>query len=297
MLRQSEKYKQLISNRFEALKQKNGLDADSIPTAIYAAPTPEEYTRITGKSVKSKDPIKTWFPSLRGDKEKVFEYLYSINDDRSFYFANSAALQINNNGVIVQSELVSAYLRALRVSFGTIISNSNTENPESIENPIPTDETQAFQRLISGGGNTYLKLELPVLFLKPDNDNLFLAYWNLSGRINLDISEFSNDVDTTTGNGSFNTNLYVSLATDKNEFDFFLNTNFGFFFGHKDFYNRLEIVDQDAFTFGEMTAGVTIQQNIRFAVTFRTFGSEENLRSGNVLVGAQILSGIFKKNP
>lgn len=71
--------------------------------------------------------------------------------------------------------------------------------------------------------------------------------------------------------------------------------NYGYFFGHKDFYDRLEILDQKAFGFGELTAGVTIKQNIRFAITFNTFSSEENLRSGTVLVGTQILSGVFEK--
>lgn len=254
----------------------------------------EEFAERMGESTTGEDEIPFLFPSFT-KKEKTFEFLYSKDNDKSFYFANNASLQVNNSGVIVQSELVSAYLGFTRVSFGTTVSNSNEEDSEEENTTTPTDKTQAFQRLLTGGGNTYLKFELP-LFLGMDQKNLFLAYLNASGRISLDISEFSNDVDTTTGNGSLNSNLYVSLATDENEFDFFFNVNYGYFFGHKDFYERLEIEDQKAFWFGELTAGVTIQQNLRFAVTFNTFSSEENLRSGNVLVGAQILSGIFEKN-
>jgi len=251
------------------------------------------------KSIKEYDEIiddivnPNWFlPTLNSvSKALTFDLLYS-EDTNKFNLVNSASFQINNNGGIVKSELVSAFLGPSRVSFGSMIANKNEgdENDDNIE--TPTDETEAFQRLLAGGGNVYLDFELPILLMQ---GNHYLFYFSTSAHFGLEIAEFSGDIDTSTGNGNLNLNLYTSLSTDENEFAFFGNINYGIYFGPEEFYNRLSIIDENAFWFGELTAGFTIQSNLRFALTFNTFGSEKNLRSGNVLIGAQILSDIFSK--
>ncbi len=253
-------------------------------------------------SIKNKiariAPPRSWLPttSIRG-RENTFNSLYSKDDDDALYFANDASLLINNDGAIVKSEITSAYLGPLRIGFGTIITNSNSETDDTSNDNDGTqdndsDQNAAFQRLIAGGGNTFLNVELPLFFYK---DNRFLFYLNSNARFALEISEFSNDVDTTTGNGSLNSNFYASVSTDDDKFNFFFYANLGWYFGSNEFYNRLNIVDEKAFSFGELTAGVTISRNLKFALTFNTFGSEENLRSGNVLIGAQILPELFRK--
>ncbi len=212
---------------------------------------------------KSNNDYKSWFPTIRNDKGEIFNLLYNEDGKRPFFAVNNGSLQVNNDGAIVQTELVSAYLGYTRVSFGTTISNANgeenTDDNEDGEMPVPkTDETQAFQRLITGGGNTYLSFELPLL-LQTTNDNLFMIYLSSSGRVNLDVAEFSNDVDASTGNGNISSNLYMSMATDKNEFDFFVDARYGWYFGHDDFYKRLEIADGRAFAFGQLIAGITFE--------------------------------------
>ena len=161
----------------------------------------------------------------------------------------------------------------------------------STANNTDTDNTEAFQRLLEGGGNVFLNLELPLFFYQSD---LCSFYWNAASRIGLEISEFSDEIDSSTGNGSLTSNFYASVSTDEREFTFFANINYGLYFGAEDFYNRLNIQDQNAFWFGKLTTGVTIQNRLRFSLTLNTFSSEENLRSGTIVIGAQILSGLFE---
>ncbi|WP_459211999.1 hypothetical protein [Aquimarina rhabdastrellae] len=255
--------------------------------------------RLIKNKIARIAPSRSWLPTIstRG-RENTFNSLYSKDDDDALYFANDASLLINNDGAIVKSEITSAYLGPLRIGFGTIITNSNSETDDTSNDNDGTqdndsDQNAAFQRLIAGGGNTFLNVELPLFFYK---DNRFLFYLNSNARFALEISEFSNDVDTTTGNGSLNSNFYASVSTDDDKFNFFFYANLGWYFGSNEFYNRLNIVDEKAFSFGELTAGVTISRNLKFALTFNTFGSEENLRSGNVLIGAQILPELFRKD-
>lgn len=107
----------------------------------------DEFLKRTASEETSGDEIPFWFPSLT-NKESTFGFLYSKNNAESFYFANNASLQVNNSGVIVQSELISAYLGYTRVSFGTTISNSNNDSDSEVTES--TDKTQAFQRLLTG---------------------------------------------------------------------------------------------------------------------------------------------------
>ena len=245
-------------------------------------------------------------------RANTFNSIFSKENDASLYLANSASLQLNDNGGIVQSELLEAYLGPLRISLGTTITNAqsddndqdsdaagNTTSDDEMMEPAPveesatpTDETQAFLRLLTGGGNTYLNIEFPMVFHK---DERFFFYLNANAKLAAEIAELSGDVDTTTGNGSFSSNLYSSISTDNDEFNFFVDLNFGYYFGGSAFYERLDIQDDNGFTFGQFTAGVNILKSIQLSLTLNTFGSESNLNSGTILVGTKLLSDLFKK--
>ncbi|MEQ5791829.1 hypothetical protein J4E06_12240 [Muricauda sp. NFXS6] len=240
-----------------------------------------------------KDP-KVLLPTFKGEEEKehAFNRIYSKRYDKSIYLGNSAALQINGTGAIIEAELLSAFMSGLRVSFGSLITNSDVDESENGEDntEITTSNTEAFQRLLAGGGNLYLGVELPLLFYQ---DKRFSFYTNTTGRLNLEVSEFSNEVDSSTGNGNIRMNFYTSISTDNREFTFFGLFQYGLYFGSDAFYENLLLDDKKEFAFGELTAGFTINNSIRVALIFNTFSSEENLRSGRVTIGTQILSGLF----
>ncbi len=251
------------------------------------------------KDMENKPLPSSFFPSCTYYQQGFYNRLYSKKSDRDFYFVNNAALQINNNANTIESELTSAFLGPFRVSFGTLISNSSSDeetvgedDEEQIES---TDETQAFQRLISGGGNIFLNVEFPLYFAEAGP---WVGYMSAYGKGSADFSQISNDIDTSTANGTFGGNFYTSVSTEKNEFNFFANINYGVYFGGDEFYNALKIdSDKDKFFgFGQLIVGVTVFNNVRFSFTTNTFGSDEALRSGNVVFGIQVLSGFFEGN-
>lgn len=231
----------------------------------------------------------SWYNSKPTKKEAFFETLYGKTADNDFYFVNNAALQLNSAGSTIQSEITAAYLKPLRVSLGTLVSNSSTEEADEADNQKETDDTEAFQRLLSGGGNIYMNIELPALYYGND---FFKIYGSLYTKGAMEISEFSNDVDTSTGNGSVGGSLYMSVATDKKEFVFYTASNWGIYAGSDAFLDRLK-VQKNYFGFGQVTFGVTILDRLRLSLMTNTFGVRE-LQSGRVVFGVQVLSGLFK---
>lgn len=259
----------------------------------------DDYTKLIKRI--NDETKQVVFPTFnKVNRERIFGLLYTGNDRNSnFSFGNSASLQINNSGTIVETNLISSDLGPFRVSFGTLLTNA-TEDENDDENqsddgltPNTTEEdnitqTEAFQRLLSGGGNTFLNFELPVLFASGEFSSIYL---NTSARVGLDIEEFGDDIETTSGNGNVNSNLYGSVSSKDKVFTFFGQINYGLYFGSKEFYQNLGVTSEKAFGFGRITVGFTINNFVRFGLTLNTLSSESNLRSGTIVVGSQVLAG------
>lgn len=239
-----------------------------------------------------------WMPSFEPEKrEDFFNSLYSKDPDKNNYLLNNVSAQLGRNSAAISSELLASYIKYVRVSFGTLITNADednetTETASKAEGEIETDETNAFQRLLSsGGGNLYMNFELPIYYLQSSTSTL---YFNSGARLGVVLDQFSNDVDTATGNGNLGFNFYGSLSTDdKKSFIFFLNSNFGGYGGGTDFYKQLNLSKNGIFAFGQATVGVDIARSIRVSYTIGTIGSDENLRSTRGVIGIQLLKGLF----
>lgn len=253
----------------------------------------QKYKKIVTRIEKSRPKPKRFFPSIRkGGKKITFNTLYSEIGSQNFYFVKNATFQFNDSGGVAESELVTSYLGPTRVTLGSIIANANQDTADdNEEQEIQSTDTEAFQRLIAGGGNLYLNFELPIFLYQKRS---FLFYFNGTARFNLDVAEFSSDINTSTGNGSLKGNIYLSLSTDNNVMSFFGNASFGHYFGHKTFIEKLNIMDRESFSFGQVTAGLTVSNKFRIALTLNTFGNVDSLNSGKVIIGAQILSGLFE---
>jgi hypothetical protein len=253
---------------------------------------------ITDKN-NSTEKGKQFLPSRKRDnREEFFELLYSKDEGKNNYVLNNVSAQIGSNSAAVTSELLASYIKFARISFGTLISNAdndNTENPApagKAEGDVSTDETDAFQRLLSsGGGNLYLNLEVPLFYKQT---GITMMYFNFNARGGLVLDQFSDDVDTSTGNGNAGFNFYGSLSTDdKKSFIFFVNANFGGYSGGTDFYEKLNLSENKLFAFGQATVGVDISKSLRISYTVGTVGSDDNLRSKRGVVGIQLLKSLF----
>jgi hypothetical protein len=90
--------------------------------------------------------------------------------------------------------------------------------------------------------------------------------------------------------------MYGSISSDDDKsFIFFFNGSFGGYAGGGDYYSQLNLAKNGIFAFSHLTVGVDISSSIRITYMFRSFGSDENLRSTRGVVGVQLLKGLFDK--
>lgn len=238
-----------------------------------------------------------WMPSAEEDqRDDFFNRLYSKDPETNNYLINNVSAQIGSNSAAISSELIASYFKAVRASFGTLMTNSTAseETPPAgpkVDDAEP-DETNAFQRLLSsGGGNLYLNFELPLYYLQ---SSTFTYYFNTNARGGIALKQFSSDVDTATGSGNVGFNMYGSISSDdKKSFILFFNSNFGGYGGGTDFYNQLALTENKVFAFGQVTVGLDIAKSLRISYTVATFGSDESLRSERGVIGIQLLKGLF----
>ena len=258
------------------------------------------------KSDKVKDSIKgiaekkynKWFPTLYVNKDEFYEYMYKNDNTDSISVVNDFSLQFTDKSAIAESEIISSAFGPVRFSLGTLITNSETDNTTTaaknrlITDEVDTDEngtTAAFQRLRSNGGNLYAKIDFPVFCIQNDNlTNTF--YTNLYSKGGLVITTLSNDVDSTSGNGSTGLNMYGSLSSNDKSMFLFVNSNFGLYYGSSEFYQKLNLTENKSFLFGQITIGLEIINRMRISYTLNSFSSDKNLRTERGLIGIQILN-------
>ncbi len=253
--------------------------------------------RDTIVALTKYESFRAWFPTLTGDPKKreiVFESLYSQNQDKNIYLVNNTSYQFGSGGGAFNSELISAYMKGVRLSLGSVVTTNDSEQSDtdtagSSDEERPINETEAFKRL-ANGGNTYLKVEVPMLVSSGD---IYTLYWNASLQGNMAIEGFSSDLENTVANGSLGSNLYASLASDQREFVFHANLSGGYYFGQEEFYDDLEV--SDAFWFGQLQLGVTVVNKLRLTFNINSFSSEDNLRNGKIIFGAQLLTDFFNR--
>ncbi|WP_124978792.1 hypothetical protein [Nonlabens xiamenensis] len=258
----------------------------------YVASLKKDRDELEGKFTEAKeDNYNEFFIGLNDEPiSRWMQRIYSKENER-IYLANEATLQFNNEGSIVDTELATAFMGPLKLNFGTVISNQNESNAETQDTTMDLKANQeSIQRLITGGGNTYLSAELPIGYF---STNRFTFYTYLGLRGSLEISEFSDDVDTTSGMYSGTGNVFASLTSDNKEFNFYIHIRYGLYGGSNEFRTNLA-VDEDYFDFGTISSGVTISNSIRIAFTFKPFSSQDSLSDGKTLIGIQFLPNFLK---
>jgi hypothetical protein len=245
------------------------------------------------KETKSPNNFTSWFPSSDRNKKYIFfSNMYSKEATKDLYVGNSASLEFGKDVTAAGTELVATYFGPFRTAFGTLITNSGEDDATSkVEEDGQSDFDEALQRLKANGGNLYLTIDYPVYC---SQTKYATAYGNLYGKGGMVFSQISNDVDTSSGNGSVGGNGYASVASDDKAFILYVNCNFGYYFGSKEFYQNLKLSHEKGFAFGQITFGINVSESLRFTYTPWTFGSDESIRTERGTVGIQILSGLFK---
>jgi hypothetical protein len=221
------------------------------------------------------------FFSFGPKRSRAFFDMVYDNSGKQFKLINESGFSISNKSGSIYSELVSGNLGIVRVSLGTTISRSSNDSI-TIER-----QEEAFQRLISNGGNTTLKVEYPIAYLHFNNNQ-----YNLISRIlakgTADFPEFGTSTDEWAGSGSIGLDIYADASLDNNQLRFFASFNINGVFGTTTFRNNLGI-DNSNFSFGQLTLGLVIAENLKLSFVLSTISSERSLRNRNGVLGGQVL--------
>mgnify|MGYP000359700950 CR=1 FL=1 len=212
--------------------------------------------------------------------EAFFDYIYGDNGGR-FNVLNNTGISFGNNSGALYSELVSGNMGVLRISFGTMIAKSMSE-----DSTLET-QSEAFQRLTLSGGNTVLNIEYPLAYIHSRN-----YQYNLLSRIIIkgaaDFPPFGTNTDEFSGNASIGLDIYADASLKNDEMRFFTNFNIRQITGTERFQENLGLNNRSLY-FGQLTLGLVISNNIKLSCILGTFSSQDALKNNNVIIGGQIL--------
>lgn len=209
-----------------------------------------------------------------------FDIIYG-GDGKRFKILNNTGFNIGNNTGSIYSELASGNLAAFRVSLGAMVaSNSNNDQAEA-------KEEEALQRLQTYGGNAVLNIEYPLTYIhsKSNRANLISRFVSKG---TADFPEFGTNTEDFAGSFSLGLDIYGDAALDNNSLRFFFNFNVNKIYGSNVFKQNLGISNSD-FTFGQLTIGLVVAENLKFSFIVSTFSSEDSLSNNKVVFGGQVI--------
>lgn len=236
------------------------------------------YYLYTNDYMKHDNLMAFSFGTLRS--RAFFDMLYD-NEGKQFKALGSAGINFGNNTGSIYSELASGNLGLFRVSLGTMISSNNNTDEEEGKNE------EAYQRLITYGGNTVLNLEYPLIYAHSNNNQYnFISRFIAKGTA--DLPAFGTNTEKWAGSGSFGLDFYADAATSNNSLRFFVNLNASKIYGTDVFRDNLG-TENTNFTFGQITMGLIFLENFKISFIVSTFSSENELRNRNIVAGGQVL--------
>ena len=225
---------------------------------------------------------KNWsYFSFGPKRSKAFFDIVYGNTGKRFRLLNNTGFNIGNNSGSIYSEIASGNLGIIRVSLGAMVSSSSSDSLEVAK------KEEAYQRLITSGGNTVLKIEYPLAYIHSSNNQYnFISRAVVKGTA--DFPEFGTTTDKWAGSGSFGLDLYADAALDNNSLRFFVNYNINQVYGTSTFIENLDVT-KSHFSFGQLTLGLVVLENVKLSFIVKTWSSESSLKNANVVAGGQFL--------
>jgi len=235
-----------------------------------------EYLKEYNEYVHKK-PLFFW-----NERSKSFYDLMDNNKKNSWSLLNSAGFNFGGNTSSIYAKLASGQLYIFKVSLEAMVSKSSEQDTLVAKND------EAYQRLISSGGNTVLKIEYPIFYWHGKNNQ-----WTIISRFlakgTADFPEFGTETDDWAGSFSYGLDFYADVGTSNNKLRFFMNVNTNKIKGTDSFISNLGI-QNSSFSFGQLKLGLIFNENISLSFLVSTFGSEDSLNNRNVVIGGRVLN-------
>jgi len=212
---------------------------------------------------------RAFFDMLYGDEGKRFKAL------------GNAGINFGSNTASIYSELVSGNLGLLRVSLGSMISSNSNDSLKDGK------KEQAYQRLVTYGGNTVLNLEYPLVYIHSKN-NQYNLISRLTAKGTADLPTFGTSTEKWAGSSSIGIDIYGDASLSNNQLRFFFNFNTNKIYGTDVYRDNLGVSSSD-FTFGQLSLGLVFLENFKISFIVTTISSEESLRNRSIVAGGQVL--------
>lgn len=231
--------------------------------------------------VYTKDLLsyKNFIIGFSPEKSRAFFDMLYCNEGKRFKALGNAGINFGENTASIYSELVGGYLGLFRVSLGSLVSSNNNDSMEEGK------EEEAYQRLITYGGNTVINFEYPLAYLHSSNNQ-----YNLISRALLrgatDLPEFGTNTDKVAGSCSMGLDFYGDAAVSDNSLRFFFNFNINQLYGSSVFQENLGTVKPN-FTFGQLSLGLVFLEKVKISFSIATFSSEPSLKNRTITAGGQ----------
>lgn len=214
-------------------------------------------------------------------RSKAFFDMFYGNDGIRFKALGNSGINFGNKTGAIYSELVSGNLGIFRVGLGSMVSSTNSNDT------INAKQDEAYQRLVTYGGNTVLTIEYPLAYFHSNNNQYnFLSRAIAKGTA--DLPAFGTKTDKWAGSCSIGIDFYGDAALNNNNLRFFFNFNYNKIFGTDIYKNNLGI-DNSKFMFGQLSFGLIFMENYKISFIVTTFSSEKSLQNRNIIAGGQVL--------
>jgi hypothetical protein len=214
-------------------------------------------------------------------RSRAFYDNYLGTDGKDFAFLKNSGFSLGNQTGSVFTEFVSGNLQMFRLSIGGMVTSSANENAEEGK------QNEAFQKLITSGGNAVVRLEYPVVFFHSDNNN-FNVLLRAVGRASADLPAAGTQTDSFAGSGSYGLDLYVEGATFGRNIRLFGDL-YGFRLKGTDSFKDNLGIEKTAFNFAQLTVGAVVQRMLKISITTNTFSNVDALSSGRWVISVQLL--------
>jgi len=221
-----------------------------------------------------------WFPNSKVT-QYILDLAYGENGTEGRFFSTTGvSLGINSSSVY--SELYNDRFRFFRVGFGVMVNKSTADSIQEAQ----TDE--AYQRLLTAGGNTVLNLDYPYVYHKSRNDGYHgIGFFNI--RVAADLPDFGSSTDDFLAYFSPGVNYYGEFSTKRDVFKFFFDVTGRYFFGGENFRDNLELSKK---SFGILKLDVGVQVNNLFAISLTpiSVATVKNFRNNRVVLSLKMIN-------
>ena len=220
-----------------------------------------------------------WFPNHE-ETNYILNIAYGENGkSKRFFSTTSVGLGFNSSSVY--SEIYNDRFQFFRVGLGVMVNKSAADSIQEAQ----TDE--AYQRLLTSGGNTVINLDYPYTYHTGKKGVYHgIGFFNLRGAA--DLPDFGSSTDDFLAYFSPGVNYYGEFSTKRDVFKFFFDVTGRYFFGGKNFRDNLELSKK---SFGLLKLDVGIQVNNFFAISLTPFSysNEKNFRNNRVVLSLKMI--------